>query len=215
MSFSQRETFLNRGRLTNQKMRTREALLDAALSLVRDGHSLSIVEVAEAAHVSTATAYRYYPNPQSLWSDLAIRQSYNYPELLEDLPDAIEDRIDQVVRTVAGFQFADEVMWRGVLRATLERWFSQLHADDDDRVPARGTTRLEMARTALEPLHDRLGSDQLERLTNAVAMVFGVEALVAARDTCGLEPHAATELMSWAARSLVRAALAESEHQEK
>lgn len=210
MTFSQREPILNREGLTNQKMRTREALLDAALTLVRAGHSPSIVEVAEAAHVSTATAYRYFPNPQSLWSDLAIRQNYSVPELLEDLPDAAEERIDAVVRTVADFQFADEVMWRGVLRATLERWFSQLDADAHDRVPVRGTTRLEMARTALQPLRGDLGPDQLDRLTNAVAMVFGIEALVTARDTCGLEPDAATELMSWAARSLVRAALAEA-----
>jgi AcrR family transcriptional regulator len=194
----------------NQKMRTREALLDAALALVRDGHSPSIVEVAEAAHVSTATAYRYFPNPQSLWSDLAIRQGGDYPEVLDALPDDVEERIDIVVRNVASFQFADEVVWRGVLRATLERWFGQLDVDEEDRVPVRGTTRLHMARVALEPLRDTLSPDQLERLTNAVAIVFGVEALVAARDTCGLDPNAAIEVMSWAARSLVRAALAES-----
>ncbi|MFI9403939.1 TetR family transcriptional regulator [Nocardia sp. NPDC052316] len=194
-------------------MRTREALLAAALELARNGHSPSIAEVAEAAKVSTATAYRYFPNPQSLWSDMATRQAGTtggFPDFLDDLPDDPEQRIDRVVREVCAFQFADEVVWRGVLRATLDRWFSQVDFAEAERVPVRGVTRLEMARVALAPLRDTLSAERMERLVNAVTLVFGVEALVSTRDTCGLDIEAATETMSWAARSLVRAALAES-----
>ncbi|WP_228541591.1 hypothetical protein [Nocardia sp. XZ_19_369] len=190
-------------------MRTREALLAAALELARNGHSPSIAEVAEAAQVSTATAYR----PQSLWSDMATRQAGTtggFPDFLDDLPDDPERRIDRVVREVCAFQFADEVVWRGVLRATLDRWFSQVDVAEAERVPVRGVTRLEMARVALAPLRDTLSAERMERLVNAVTLVFGIEALVSTRDTCGLDVAAATETMSWAARSLVRAALAEA-----
>jgi hypothetical protein len=78
-------------------------------------------------------------------------------------------------------------------------------------VPVRGITRLDMARRALEPLRDRMPPKLFERLTNAVVMVFGLEALVTTRDTCGLSPEDATEVMCWAAQSLIRAALAKPE----
>jgi AcrR family transcriptional regulator len=212
MSLSRQEGFLTKGR-QNQKHRTREALLDAALELARHGQSPSIAEVAEAAKVSVATAYRYFPNPQSLWADMATRTGVpGYPNFLEELPADPEAAIDLVVREVAGFQLADEALWRGVLRASLDRWFNQLDVPEEERVPVRGITRLEMARRALEPLRDSLPPKRFERLTNAVVLVFGLESMVTTRDTCGLDPEQATELMRWAARALVRAALAEEEN---
>ncbi|WP_218023476.1 TetR/AcrR family transcriptional regulator [Nocardia altamirensis] len=194
-------------------MRTREALITAALELARNGQSPSIAEVAEAAKVSTATAYRYFPNPQSLWADMATRQAGfvgGYPDFLDRLSGDVEERIVQVVREVCAFQFADEVVWRGVLRATLDRWFNQVDVVEAEKVPVRGVTRLEMARHALAPLRDTLSDERWEQLVHAVTMVFGVEAIVSMRDTCGLDPEAATETMCWAARALVRAAVAEA-----
>lgn len=211
MSLSRQEDFLTKGR-QNQKHRTREALLDAAVDLARNGRSPTIAEVAEAAKVSAATAYRYFPNPQSLWADMATRTGAPaYPDFLDHLPDNAQAAIDVVVREVARFQFADEALWRGVLRATLDRWFSQVDLPEQERVPVRGITRLDMARKALEPLRDTLPPKQFERLTNAVVLVFGLEAMVTTRDTCGLDPDQATEVMRWAAQSLIRAAIADTE----
>lgn len=210
MSLSRQEDFLTKGR-QNQKHRTREALLDAAMELARHGHSPSIAEVAEAARVSVATAYRYYPNPQSLWADMATRTGIaDFADFLEQLPDDPEAAIEAVVRKVAAMQLADEALWRGVLRASLDRWFTQLDVPENERVPVRGITRLQMARRALEPLRDRLPGKDFDRLVNAVVLVFGLEALVATRDTCGLDPEAAAEVMCWAAKALVRAAIAKA-----
>jgi len=39
---------------------------------------------------------------------------------------------------------------------------------------------------------------------------IAVDALLATRDSCGLAPGAATDVMSWAARALIRSALAEA-----
>ncbi|QLY33891.1 TetR/AcrR family transcriptional regulator [Nocardia huaxiensis] len=213
MSVSRQEKFLTSGR-QNQKQRTREALLDAAVELARDGRSPSIAEVAETARVSPATAYRYFPNTASLWADVASRQhtqARDYPGILESLSGTAEERMDTVVRSTAEMQLADETVWRTVLRAALDRWFDQLEIPEADRVPVRGTTRLEMARIAIAPLADRLTPEQLDRLANALTMVYGMEAVVTARDTCGLDTEATTETMRWAARALIRGALAETE----
>ena len=51
---------------TNQKQRTRQALVDPAKALAANGRPLTIADVAEAAQVSVATAYRYFSNPNDL-----------------------------------------------------------------------------------------------------------------------------------------------------
>jgi AcrR family transcriptional regulator len=208
MSFSRQEDFLTKGR-GRQKQRTREALLNAAMDLARNGRSPSITEVAEAADVSTATAYRYFPNTQSLWADLAIRQ-VNLEQVVADLPEDVGERVETVIRRVTSAQFRDEAVWREVLRAMIDRWFVQQSTPDAERVPVRGSTRLDSTRAALAPLEGVLAPDQLERLTMAVMLVFGVEAMIVARDALGLDEPAAADVMTWAAKSLIRSAVAEA-----
>ena len=43
----------------------------------------------------------------------------------------------------------------------------------------------------------------------ALMLVWGAEAMIVSRDACGLSPEDTVEVMSWAGRALVRAALAE------
>jgi AcrR family transcriptional regulator len=208
MVFSRQEEFLATGR-RNQKQRTREAILDSATRLARAGQSPSIADVAKDARVSTATAYRYFPNTESLWADVAIRHGPRMQEVIADLPAEVEERIDVVIRRMAESQFADEAVWRALLRASLDRWLQQVDVAEDERVPIRGASRLEGTRAALAPLEGALPPELLDRLTMAVTLVWGADALVVTRDTCGLAPDDATDVMSWAARSLIRAALAE------
>ena len=50
----------------NQRYRTRKDLIAAAERLMKNGHKPSLEEVAAAARVSRATAYRYFPNVEAL-----------------------------------------------------------------------------------------------------------------------------------------------------
>ena len=50
----------------NQLRRTRKDLLQAAARLMREGRHPSLDEVAEAAMVSRATAYRHFPDVSAL-----------------------------------------------------------------------------------------------------------------------------------------------------
>ena len=56
----------NGGGRTNQKTRTRIAIIEACRSLIRDGESVTMPEVARVALISEATAYRYFPDLASL-----------------------------------------------------------------------------------------------------------------------------------------------------
>ncbi len=194
----------------NQKERTRTALVEAAAALVKEGRALSVAEVAEAARVSTATAYRYFPNPQSLWSDLAVKwaQNFHIGELLAKAGDDPGERMDALIRYVTNLQFQDEVSWRALVKANLERWFEQ--GGSSPEAPVRGKTRIHMTQQALEPLEGVLAPEAHRRLKMALMLVYGVEALIVTRDACDLEPDEATEVMRWAAQALVQAAMKDS-----
>ena len=47
-------------------MRTRRLLLDTTMALMQAGRIPSVTDVAEAAEVSRATAYRYFPTQAAL-----------------------------------------------------------------------------------------------------------------------------------------------------
>jgi AcrR family transcriptional regulator len=199
----------------NQKHRTRLALIDAAAALARHGRSFSVAEVADAAMVSTATAYRYFPNPQSLWVELALRQASvpNLAELIDAAGDNPADRVDVMVSTAADMQLADEALWRAVLRATLERWSVQGQDADHERIPVRSDRRLILTQHALAPLAGQIPPALLHRLTMAVMLVCGVEAMITTRDSCHLDPDEAKHVMRWAAQALIRSALTEATDQ--
>ncbi|MFJ6082522.1 TetR/AcrR family transcriptional regulator [Streptomyces sp. NPDC092369] len=193
----------------NQKLRTRRALVDAAVELVREGRPVTVADAAHKAQVSVATAYRYFSNPQDLLRETqTVARGF---ETLADLPDDPAERLDLVVSRTADLQLGDEAVWRAVLRAALERWTDPA-ADTGtgagagtEAVPTRNRLRFDLTRAALEPLADTLPPDLHRRLTMAATMVYGVEALVSTRDVCGLDPEESKDVMRWAARALLEA----------
>jgi AcrR family transcriptional regulator len=210
MALSRQDNSLTTGR-ANQKQRTRRALIDAAFRLSSEGRTLSMPEVAEEALVSPATAYRYFPNMRVLMLEVATREAQpKIDDLLAVLPEDPEERIDALVTVVTGFQFGNEALWRAVLSAILERWLAQADLPERERVPIRGGHRLESVEVALAPLTETMPPDQHRRLVMATMLVCGVEAMVSARDACGLDRAEAVDVMRWAARALQRAAVWES-----
>ncbi|MEU1406388.1 TetR/AcrR family transcriptional regulator [Streptomyces sp. NPDC005728] len=194
----------------NQKLRTRRALIDAAVTLLREGRTVTIADAAEAAQVSTATAYRYFSSPPELLQE--AQTLLRTPDVLADLPSDPAQRLDTLVSRVADMQFGDEAMWRALLRASMERWLQQAEkgGEQGDEMPIRNRTRLDLTRTALEPLAGTLPPAEHRRLTMALMLVYGVETLVTTRDACGLDPEEAKGVMRWAAGALLETALRES-----
>ncbi|MFF5492454.1 TetR/AcrR family transcriptional regulator [Streptomyces aquilus] len=205
------------GARRNQKLRTRRALVDAAVTLVREGRAVTIADAAEVAQVSVATAYRYFSHPQDLLRE--TQSTARGFEAVADLPEEPAERVDQLVARVADLQFADEALWRAVLRSSLERWTptgadgadGADGVDGADDAPIRHRFRLDLTRTALEPLAGTLPADLHRRLLMAITLVYGAEALITTRDVCELDPAEAKDVMRWAAGALLDAALREAE----
>ena len=81
---------------TKQKARTRAALLDAARALLSEGRTPTVEEAAEAAAISRATAYRYFPNQGELL--VAAHPEIEATTLLgEDAPADPEARLERTV----------------------------------------------------------------------------------------------------------------------
>jgi AcrR family transcriptional regulator len=199
MSVSYQDT----GRI-NQKRRTRTAVLEAAAKLVREGKTPSVAEAAEAASVSRATAYRYFPTQESLLVEVATTGGLAWTEevlgALASSDDA-EARVKAVVDAVTAVMVEHDRGLRMMLKVSLERTL-----EDGRNIPVREGRRASYLAEALAPLRGTLRPRELERLNAALGMVIGTEALVVLRDIYGLDPDDARSLMRWAASVLFRAA---------
>ncbi len=193
---------LEHGR-TNQKRRTRQALLEAGARLLAEGRSPSLAEVAEEALVSRTTAYRYFPSIEALIEEAFFEQEI--PTAEELFTEQIDDPLERVLRvegTLNELLFAHEISTHVVVRNIIDAW---LASAPEDRAVRPGR-RLVLLDAALEPLATELGRPRLRRLRNALALVIGTEAVLATRDVCGLEVDEAREVTRWASEALVRQA---------
>src|SRR5437773_1158752 len=75
----------------NQKQRTRNAIVSTARDLVRQGRLPSVAEVAEAALISPATAYRYFPDQLSLLRAALQEAKPRDEQIATPVPDATVD----------------------------------------------------------------------------------------------------------------------------
>ncbi|MCL4221161.1 MAG: TetR/AcrR family transcriptional regulator [Phycisphaerales bacterium] len=193
---------------TNQRRRTRKDLLSAATQLMKSGRTPTMDEVAEAAMVSRATAYRYFPSIEALLVEAPLDGQTPEPGALfqgDDSTDPVA-RVDKAEAALHEMVCRNEAPLRMMLAASLER--SAREGADD--VPVRQNRRTALIEAALAPVRDRLSDEAYERLCLALATLFGIEAMVVFRDVLGVDEETARSVKSWAARTLVQAALDES-----
>lgn len=175
-----------------QKARTRAAIIAAAGDLLRRGGAEpSLEDVAEAAGVSRATAYRYFPGFDALLNEAAGELLVPEPR---DMPSDPFERLALLDESFDAACRAQEATLRRALASGARREPSRQRAIEQ----------------ALAPLGARLGRRRLERLAQALAMVIGAESFLALNDVAGLDESAAREVRQWAIDALVAAALSEA-----
>jgi AcrR family transcriptional regulator len=192
----------------NQKARTRQALVEAAMAFVRQGQEFSVADVADAARVGRTTAYCYFPTREALFAQavLTLVASNDYPDFYELFRQSsdVAARVDAVVETSDASITLHEEQYRAMLRLSLE-------ADPADELPRRPAYRRQWLTDALDPLRDTLDPRSFGRLVAALSLCVGIEAQISLCDVCGLTPDEARAVKLWTARALLKAALAEIE----
>jgi AcrR family transcriptional regulator len=180
-------------------------MLATAIRLMQGGATPSVSEVAEAAGVSRATAYRYFPSQASLVQavvDEALGPILTWQSPSNDSARRVGNLIDSAMPRIDAF----EATFRAALKLTLEQWARrQAGTLGEEPALARGH-RKELLRQAISPLDGQVPPAKLERLAQALSLVFGVEALVVLKDIWGLDARATRQVVRWAASALVRAA---------
>jgi AcrR family transcriptional regulator len=185
----------------NQRLRTRKDLLDAAARLMREGRQPSFEEIAEAALVSRATAYRYFPGLDALLREAALHVAVPSAETFF-AGDASTDPVARLERLDAAL-FAmlrqNEPAMRALLAASLQ-------PAADGVLPTRQNRRSPLIEAALEPVRSQFRPADFEKLAQALVPLLGVEILVALKDVLRLTEAEADGVRRWTLRALVNAA---------
>jgi AcrR family transcriptional regulator len=189
---------------TNQKARTRNAIVDACRELARTGAEITMPQVARRALVSEATAYRYFPDMvsllqealQGLWPDPA--QALAPVAGSTDPAERVAFACTYLLRGVHAYQ--------GSVRAMISHTVAA-----PERAPARPGIRFGLIDYALAPFQDPGGPACLPpaamtALKNDLAIVVSAEALFVLTDLCGLSPADAIISATRTATTLTRAA---------
>jgi len=189
-----------------QKIRTRQALLEAAWRLLSQGRQPTVAEVAEEALVSRATAYRYFPDRERLLIEAVLEQrlAASTPVAGDDSAQTSSDRVARVQQRLFDQVARNETLFRLSLRASLNEWMAN---KDKSRFVLRGDQRLALVETALQSERTKISPEDFERLTHALTTMIGLEPFIVLRDVCQLRQKRASEIMNWAVRKLVDAVL--------
>ena len=199
--------YLQTGR-TNQKVRTRDALIAAARQLLAEGVTPTVEAAAAEAAIGRTTAYRYFPNSRALL--VATFPELEMDSLLgADPPEDPLARLEIVAESMTQRIIEHEPEYRAQLRLALEG-----EPAGSESLPLRRGRRIAWVEDALSPLEGRMPQPELRRLIYGIGATIGIEAFVWLTDMGGLSGEEAAEVMRSNARTLLRSALERLESSE-
>jgi len=205
MDVSRQSTQAEPEALRGARARTRRLMLETASRLMQSGVIPSVSDVAEAADVSRATAYRYFPSQAALVHAVVDEALGPILDWTSGSASAAK-RTSELLRTSVPRIDAFEATFRAALKHSLEQWAAR-RAGVELTEPAftRGH-RIGLLQEALSPLKGRLPGKETDRLAKALSLLFGIEALVILKDIWGVDAAEAQSVILWAAKTLVAAA---------
>ena len=187
---------------TQQKARTRAALVSAARELLAEGVTPTVEWAADRASISRTTAYRYFRNRRALLT--ATYPDIDLSSLLGPAPpEGVEQRLDLAVKRVLDQVVEHEPELRAQLRLSLEPG-----SRERGELPFRQGRAIGWLEDALSPLRKDLPERELRDLVVAIRATVGIEALVWLTDVADLSHGEAVEIMRSSARAILKNARA-------
>jgi AcrR family transcriptional regulator len=182
------------------------------MTLLEEGQTPSIDQIARAADVSRRTIYLHFPSVDQLLLDatVGVLSQADIDAVLDRTMRGADaaDRVDALAQALLRHSDATLHLGRQLIRLSV----AAADAGPSDQQPRRGYRRTEWIERALEPSRDQLTSQQFERLVSALSLVLGWEAMIVLRDIRGLSSAQEAATVRWTARTLVVGMLAESAH---
>lgn len=190
------------------RARTRRLMLETATRLMQGGATPSVSEAAEAAGVSRATAYRYFPSQAALIQavvDEGLGPILTWHSDEADPAVRVADLIDTSLPRIEEF----EATFKAALKLSLDQWARRQAGTLGAEPQFTRGHRVDLLRDAIAPLRGVLPNEQFDRLSQALSLVFGVEVLIVLKDIWGLSGDQTQAVAQWAAATLVRGAAGE------
>jgi AcrR family transcriptional regulator len=194
--------------LTGPRARTGRLMLETAIRLMQEGSTPSVSEVAEAAGVSRATAYRYFPSQAALVGavvDEALGPILTWTSTSQDPARRVAELIATGLPRIEAF----EATFKAALKLSLDQWARGRAGTLGEEPEFKRGHRTDLLKDALAPLEGKLPQAQFDRLAQALSLVFGVEVFTVLKDIWGLGSQETQSVAQWAASALVGAALEE------
>lgn len=171
---------------TNQKQRTRDAILDGARQLMSRGEPVTVAAAAAEHGISRATAYRYFSDPQALALEAGLATLVPpYEEVIAGTTE-LRARLAAITAAMIRLTLENEAAFRQYLSHAVTA---------TDGSGSRGARRVGYMKRALSELPHDLSSVQAADLVAALSTVAGVEGLVALTDVAGRDTAAAERLL--------------------
>jgi AcrR family transcriptional regulator len=195
--------------LNKASARTRDLMVRTAVSLMQRGQSPSVSEAAEAAGVSRATAYRYFPTQSALVEavvDHALGPILQWDSVSTDAGDRVEDLLASSNHRIVEF----EATFKAALGLSMQQWAQKRSGTQPTGPEFRRGHRIELIERAIAPLRGELTEAEFRRLAKSLSLVFGLEVILVLKDIWNVEADEMQDVATWTARALVRTALADA-----
>jgi AcrR family transcriptional regulator len=164
---------------SNQRQRTREAILEGARQLLARGEPVTVAAAAALVGVSRATAYRYYSDPQVLAVEAGLDVRVLPYETVVAGTKTLQARLAAVAAYMTDLTLANEEAFRQFIA------HAAVTMQTDD-APRRGARRVAYLRRALTDFGNPLSEPDAERLIAQLSAATGIEALIAFVDVARL-----------------------------
>ncbi|AJJ71043.1 TetR/AcrR family transcriptional regulator [Yersinia pseudotuberculosis] len=213
--------------LTTIRARTRRLLIDTAMSMYERGAFPSITEVASAAQLSRATAYRYFPTQSALVSAMVDESLGPILAWQPTQPDA-RQRIAELLSFAYPRMLQHEGVLRAALHLSLQQWADARSSDSNNNSNDSNNSsndsnnssneeklirgnRKRLLKLAVEPLEETLAPEALQRVIHAFSLIYGSEVFMVLKDIWHLDEAGIQDVTQWMGKAILLQAETDSQ----
>ncbi|MFB5187321.1 TetR/AcrR family transcriptional regulator [Yersinia intermedia] len=187
--------------LTTIKARIRRLLIDTAMSMYEQGTFPSITDVANAAQLSRATAYRYFPTQSALVSAMVDESLGPILAWQPTQPDA-RQRIAELLSFAYPRMLQHEGVLRAALHLSLQQWAADRNNPNSEEKLVRGN-RKRLLKLAVEPLEGKLSPEALQRVIYSFSLIYGSEVFMVLKDIWHLDDAGIQDVTQWMGKAIL------------
>lgn len=199
--------------LTTIRARTRRLLIDTAMSMYEQGTFPSITEVANAAQLSRATAYRYFPTQSALVSAMVDESLGPILAWQPTQPDA-RQRIAELLSFAYPRMLQHEGVLRAALHLSLQQWADNRSNPNNEEKLVRGN-RKRLLKLAVEPLEGKLTPEALQRVVHAFSLIYGSEVFMVLKDIWHLDEAGIQDVTQWMGKAILLQAETDAQNESR